>query len=279
LNLSVKLYETLVETGRLSDDNLDLVETALLLAKAGRPGVQLDRYQRHLVTLCNDVGGYIAGLPTPLSVKICHEALVQVLFRRYGYIGSEDCFDDPEAANLTHVIDRRSGLPVVLGVLYIHVAHQQGWNADGLNFPGRFLLRLEVNSERLIIDPFVGGATINTYDLRNILKAVSGHHAELQPEYYQSISAREILLRMQNNIRNRMLRADQVEDAIQVIDTMLLFAPKATYLWREKAMLLTHIDQVPRAIIALERFLKYEQSGDSRYDAVSLLQELRHRLS
>jgi len=279
LNLSPKLCEALVEIGRLSDDNLDLAETALLLAKADRPEVQLDSYQRHLVTLCDDVGGYIAGLSTPLSVEICHEALVQVLFRRYGYIGGEDCIDDPDAANLTHVIDRRFGLPVVLGMLYIHVAHHQGWNVEGLNFPGRFLLRLEVNSERLILDPFAGGATININDLRNILKAVLGYQAELQPEYYQSASTREILLRMQNNIRNRMLRAGQVKDAIQVIDTMLLFAPKATYLWREKAVLLTRIDLIPKAIIALELFLKYEQREDSRYNAVILLQELRQRLN
>lgn len=265
--------------GHLSDDSLDLVETALLLAKADRPEVHLDSYQRHLVTLCDDVGGYISGLSTPLSVEICHEALVQVLYRRYGYIGREDCIDDPESANLTHVIDRRSGLPVVLGMLYIHVAHHQGWNAEGLNFPGRFLLRLEINSERLILDPFVGGAIINSHDLRSILKAVSGCHAELHPEYYQSVSTRDILLRMQNNIRYRMLRDDQVEDAIQVIDMMLLFAPKATYLWREKAILLTRIDLIPNAIIALELFLKYEQSGDNRYKTLILLQELRQRLN
>jgi regulator of sirC expression with transglutaminase-like and TPR domain len=279
LNLSAKLRKALVEIGQLPDDNLDLAETALLLAKADRPEVQLDSYQRHLVSLCDDVGGYISGFPTPLSLEICHEALVQVLFRRYGYVGGEDCIDDPEAANLTHVIDRRSGLPVVLGTLYIHVAHQLGWNAEGLNFPGRFLLRLEVNSERLILDPFAGGVAINTLDLRGILKDISGHHAELQPEYYQTLTAREILLRIQNNIRGRMLRLDRVEDAIAVIDTMLLFAPKVTYLWREKAVLLARIDLIPEAIIALEFFLKYDYGMDSRYKASMLLQELRQRLN
>lgn len=278
MNLSAKLRKALVEIGQLPDDNLDLAETALLLAKADRPEVQLDSYQRHLVSLCDDVGGYISGLPTPLSLEICHEALVQVLFKRYGYIGGEDSIDDPGAANLTHVIDRRSGLPVVLGMLYIHVARHLGWNVQGLNFPGRFLLRLEVNSERLILDPFAGGAPLNTNDLRGVLKAVLGNHAELQSEYYQPVTAREVLLRMQNNIRNRMLRLGQVEDAIRVIDMMLLFAPKATYLLREKATLLTRMDLIPKAIIALELFLKHEKSGDSRYDTVILIQELRQRL-
>jgi regulator of sirC expression with transglutaminase-like and TPR domain len=279
LNLSAKLCEALTKVGCLSDDDLDLAETALLLAKVARPKVQLDSYQRHLATLCDDVGGYVAGLPIPLSIEICYEALVQVLFRRYGYIGGEDCIDDPETANLTNVIDRRSGLPVALGVLYIHVARHQGWNAEGLNFPGRFLVRLEVNSERLILDPFTGGTAINTHDLRNFVKVALGHHAELKPEYYKPVLSREILLRMQNNIRFRMLRADRVEDAIKVIDMMLLLSPKATYLWQEKAALLMRINLIPKAIIALEQFLKYEQSEDSRYNTVILLQELRQRIN
>ena len=279
MNLPPQICEALVEFGQQSDDELDLAEIALILATIDRPAVHLDSYRRHLQILCDEVGAYMAGLPTPLNVEICHEALIQVIFRRYGYIGGEDSFDDPEAANLTHVIDRRSGLPVVLGVIYIHVARHQGWIAEGLNFPGRFLLRLEVNSERLIMDPFAGGAAINTQSLRDILKVVSGYHAELRPEFYQSVTAREILLRTQNNIRNRMLRSDRVEDAIEVIDTMLLFAPKSTHLCWEKATLLARIDQIPEAILALEQFLVHGRGSDTLYKASMLLQELRQRLN
>ena len=279
MNLPPQICKTLVEFGQQSDDELDLAEIALILATIDRPAAHLDSYRRHLQTLCDEVGAYMAGLPTPLNVEICHEALIQVIFRRYGYIGGEDSFDDSEAANLTHVIDRRSGLPVVLGVIYIHVAGHQGWIAEGLNFPGRFLLRLEVNSERLILDPFAGGPAINTQSLRDILKVVSGYHAELRPEFYQSVTAREILLRTQNNIRNRMLRSDRVEDAIEVIDTMLLFAPKSTHLCWEKATLLARIDQIPEAILALEQFLMRGRGSDSLYKASMLLQELRQRLN
>ena len=279
MNLPFDIREALVEIGQHSDQALDLAETALILATVDRPAVHLDRYRRHLEKISEEVGAYVAGLPTPLDVSVCHEALVQVIFRRYGYIGGEDSFDDAEAANLTHVIDRRSGLPVVLGIIYIHAARQQGWGAEGLNFPGRFLLRLEINSERLILDPFAGGAAVGTSDLRDILKALSGAHAELEPAHYEPVTAREILLRVQNNIRNRLLRSDRVEDAIEVIETMLLFAPKATYLWRECGMLYARIDQVAKAITSLETYLKYDRGVDSRYNASMLLQELRQRLN
>ena len=93
-----------------------------------------------------------------------------------------------------------------------------------------------------------GGAAVGSNDLRDILKTLSGYHAELEPEHYEQVTAREIVLRVQNNIRNRLLRADRVEDAIVVIETMLLFAPKATYLWRECGMLHARIHQVAKAI-------------------------------
>lgn len=279
MRLPPNICEALVDIGRAPEDQVDLAETALILATADRPAVHLDSYRRHLKTLCEDVGAYVSGLKTPLDLAICHEALVQVLFRRYGYMGGEDSFDDADAANLTYVIDRRSGLPVLLGIIYIHVARNQGWGAEGLSFPGRFLLRLEVNSERMIIDPFAGGCAVDAQGLRDILKALSGNHAELQPGYYEAVSARDILLRIQNNIHNRLLRSGRIEDAITVIDVMLLFAPKATHLWRESALLHARIDNVEKAIASLETFLRQDRGSDSRYNASMLLQELRQRLN
>lgn len=279
MRLPSDISETLVEIGRHSDDTIDLAETALILATVDRPAVHLDSYRRHLAALCDEVASYVSGLSQPLELSMCHEALVQILFRRYGYIGGEDSFDDADAANLTYVIDRRSGLPVLLGLIYIHVARKQGWTAEGLNFPGRFLLRLEVNSERLILDPFGGGAIVSPHELRGFLKALSGNQAELQPDYYQSVSSRAVLLRIQNNIYNRLLRSGRIEDAIDVIRTMLLFAPEASYLWRECGLLYTQLDNVEQAIEALEMYLRYDNGGDSRYKASMLLQELRQRLN
>lgn len=279
MRLPSDISETLVEIGQQSDAAIDLAETALILATVDRPAVHLDSYRRHLAALCDEVAAYISGLPQPLDISICHEALVQILFRRYGYVGGEDSFDDADAANLTYVIDRRSGLPVLLGVIYIHVARKQGWDAEGLNFPGRFLLRLEVNSERIILDPFDGGAIVSPHELRGILKALSGNHAELQRNYYQDVSSRDVLLRIQNNIYNRFLRAGRIEDAIDVIRTMLLFAPASTHLWRECGLLYAQIDNIEQAIEALETYLRYDNGGDSRYKASMLLQELRQRLN
>ena len=85
-------------------------------------------------------------------------ALNEIILLKYGYCGDELTYDDLQNANLMRVIDRRKGLPVVLGILFIDAARAQGWEAAGLAFPGHFLIRLAERAERLILDPFHGGA-------------------------------------------------------------------------------------------------------------------------
>ena len=84
-------------------------------------------------------------------------ALKSVLVSEYGYSGDTVSYDSLQNANLIQVIDRRKGLPITLGIIYIHAARAQGWDIDGLNFPGHFLLRIEDGVKRTIFDPFNGG--------------------------------------------------------------------------------------------------------------------------
>lgn len=262
--------------GEIGDENVDLAAAALDIASLHRPGTSLAPYVRHLNALVREVGVYAGKHP---GVDHAVEALVQVIARRYGYGGDDEAFDDADASNFATVIDERRGLPVALGILYIHVARAQGWSAGGIDFPGRFLVRLEVQSERRILDPFDDGCVLDPKDMRNLLKVGAGLEAELTPDQYREIGNREILLRLENSLKVRHLRAEQFEDALGVIETMLLFAPETSSLWREAGMIHARLDHVREAIISLEEFLRLDTSTESRYSATVLLQDLRRRLT
>ena len=207
-----------------------------------------------------------------------HEALIRVIYGRYGYLGTEGCFDDIEAANLMHVIDRRSGLPVAIGIIYLHVAAQMGWTASGVDFPGRFLLRLDAEDGRLIFDPFDGGRIVSASDLRKMLKSISGPNAELNQNHYRKASWRAVLLRLQNNIKTRHLNSGSFGAALEILETMVALAPDDGVLWREVGTLHARLDQVPAAVAALEECLRHRTSEQNLYEAAALLQELRSRL-
>src|SRR4029077_16348765 len=134
------------------------------------------------------------------------QVLSEVICGEFRYCGDEETYDDLDNANLMRVIERRKGLPVALGILYLTVARSQGWAAAGLNFPGHFLIRLESrDGRRAIIDPFHEGRVLETPASRQLLKVVSGQAGELEASHYKAVSNRDILLRLQNNVKTRRL--------------------------------------------------------------------------
>jgi regulator of sirC expression with transglutaminase-like and TPR domain len=277
LKTPLNIRTRLIEIGNARDDDIDLAPAALVLAAADRPGVSVDPYLRHLDQLACDVGDYAKDTGGSLELRI--EALVQVIVRRYGYGGTEVVFEDLDAANLMRVIDNRSGLPVAIGILFISAARAQGWAAVGLDFPGRFLVRLDAQGQRKIIDPFAGAAELKAPDLRSMFKAVAGNHVELTPEHYRDMGNRDILVRLQGNIKSRLIQHEQWDDALEVIETMLMFAPGQTGLWREAGLLYARLDRIKDAIRSLEEFQRRTGAEDRRYKTSMLLQELRVRLN
>ena len=279
MRLPSDIRTRLVGIGRLPDRDIDLAEAALTLAAADRPGVPLDPYRRHLERLVADVRAYAGGAQpeAPLSLRI--EALVQVIVRKYGYGGTESVFDDLEAANLMRVIDSRAGLPIVIGILFIHAARALGWPMAGLDFPGRFLVRIAAGGQRRILDPFGGGRVLTARDMRDMFKAVAGNHVELTPGHYREMTNRDMLLRLQGNIKTRLLRGERLYEALEIIESMVLFAPEATELWREAGLLHARLDHVKDAVAALEEYMRQSGGDRARYNTSMLLQELRTRLN
>jgi len=279
LRLPLDIRARLTKIGGAGDGAIDLFETALVLAAADRPGARLEPYRRHMEGIISEVRTYVGSTEplVPLGLRI--EGLVQVIIKRYGYGGTQEVFDDLDAVNMMRVIDSRSGMPIVIGILFMQTARTLGWDICGLDFPGRFLVRLEAGGERRILDPFAGGAVVEPRDMRDMFKAIAGNHVELRAEHYRDMGNRDILLRLQGNIKIRLLREERFDDALETLEVMLLFAPDKLELWRETGLLHARLDHIKDAIRALEEYLRRCGTDETRYNTSMLLQELRARLN
>ena len=255
---------------------LPLGEAALALASFERPRVGLARYRLHLTALARDVGRH-HGTGGNLAARA--EALNEIILLKHGYSGDELTYDDLQNANLMRVVDRRKGLPVALGILYLHAARAQGWDSVGLAFPGHFLIRLAEGPARLILDPFHGGQVCDAARLRELLKAMTGQDVELAPEHYAPVGDRDILLRLQNNVKSRLLQAGSHERALRVVDTMLLLAPDLAELWREAGLLNAQLGNMRAAVNAIEAFVVRSPEGTARHQAAALLQQLKAKVN
>jgi regulator of sirC expression with transglutaminase-like and TPR domain len=264
------------ELGTSSSPVLPVAEAALALASFERPRVKLARYLQHLKAIARDVGRH-AGASGDLRARA--QALNEIILLKYGYSGDDLTYDDLQNANLMRVVDRRKGLPVALGILYLHGARAQGWDSVGLGFPGHFLIRLAEGPDRLILDPFHGGRVCGAAELRELLKAMAGEEVELSPEHYAPVSDSDVLLRLQNNLKSRLLQAGRYDRALRVVDTMLMLSPDNIELWQESGLLHARQGNIRAAMNAFQEFVARAPVGTARHQAAALLQQLKAKLN
>jgi regulator of sirC expression with transglutaminase-like and TPR domain len=225
----------------------DLFEAALRLGRCDHPGTDLAPYRAHMAELARDAQAAGAGTATGRL-----EALVSTLASRHGYAGDAESYDDLANANLIDVVDRRRGLPVALGILYISAARAAGWQMEGLAFPHHFLARLAAGGERAILDPFAGEVVADAAGLRAILTRLGGAEAKLQPQHTSAAPDRAVLLRLVNNQRTRLLSAGRHEAALDVVERMLWLAPVDPGLVAEAAEIEVTLGRISGAIRRLE---------------------------
>lgn len=274
----VEVLEALREIGMRSDDKIDIAETALLLAAVDRPGEPLDPYRLQLAELAEQAR---AAAARSHSVELQVKALVGLLVEQWDLRGDVENYDDPRNANLMHVLDRRRGLPVALGILWIHAGHAYGADITGLAFPAHFLIRLAARGQRVIVDVFRGGRELAAADLRRLLKEMQGAEKEIEPQHYGAVGNRDVLLRLQNNIKLRAIAADDLERGLAVLRTMTMIAPDRGELWWETAVLQSQLGNLKTAIATLEGFLAQPAAAAAggRGELEDLLRRLRSKVN
>jgi regulator of sirC expression with transglutaminase-like and TPR domain len=256
-------------------ERLDLLEAALALSVLRQEEtIDLTPLRQHVAAMADSVGDLVHRRgATP-------EALAEVISRAYAYRGDAETYDDLQNADLARVIERRKGLPVALSILYLHVARAQGWDAEGLAFPGHFLIRVAIDGARHVVDPFHDGVMRDAADLRELLRKVLDPDAELSPSHFDPVPDRDVLLRLENNVRLRLARREDWPGAALSLDRMLAIAPNRPELLFESGQLNARLDKRRAAIAAFERLTGLAGADPGlRRQAAELLQELRRGLN
>ena len=252
MSIPASLRTTFENLSTQSDDSFDMIDAALAVSKLLKPSGKVEQ-------ACTKLTQLSARLKDTALHKTKVDALQKVMSQEEGFHGDEDAFDDLDHMNLFCVLENKCATALTLSLLYIHCAQKCGWSAHVLNFPGYCLIAIDEGNKRVIIDPFHGCVELDAYNLRQFLKVIGGAEAELQPQFYETISAKTVAMRHINAIKGHFLRCQQLEKALDILQTLTLLEPTSATFWRETGLLQARIGQTEAATHALKTSLKFTE--------------------
>jgi regulator of sirC expression with transglutaminase-like and TPR domain len=187
--------------------------------------------------------------------------LNRYLFEEQKFTGNRERYEDPRNSFLNQVLERRTGIPITLALVYLEVARRSGARAVGVNFPGHFLLRIPSGptrglSEDLIVDPFHGGGLLSEPDCRRLLKKHVGEDAAFDPELLAPATKAQILSRMLLNLKRIYVRMRSFPQARNVTELLLAVDPSALTELRDRGLLAYHLNDFSAALRDLSHYLQ-----------------------
>jgi regulator of sirC expression with transglutaminase-like and TPR domain len=265
-----KLTErTIKEFGRLAGSpDEDLASPALLIPLLESPHLNAAPYLARLDAMGLEVKARLAARaldPREASALELVNELNQYLFEEQKFTGNRERYEDPRNSFLNQVLERRTGIPITLALVYLEVARRSGVRAVGVNFPGHFLLRIPAGRDAafiddLIVDPFHGGALLSEPDCRRLLKKHVGDDAAFDPELLAAASKPQILSRMLLNLKRIYVRMRSFPQARDVTDLLLAVDPSALTELRDRGLLAYHLNDFSAALRDLSHYLQLTPS-------------------
>lgn len=264
------------------DAKVDLARACLMVAQDAYPGLDVERYLADLDRMGERLRSEHADA-TAVEDKII--ALNQFLFDDLGYSGNADDYYDPRNSYLNEVMDRRTGIPITLSIVYMEVGRRMGLPVEGVSFPGHFLVRVRMRRGMLVLDPFAGGVPLSEDDLRARLKRVVPRAAtgKLAPEdlpldtFLEPASNRQVLARVLRNLKGIWREKDEPQRLLAVLDRILVVSPDAHDDLRDRGLLYERLECWRPALQDLRDYLAREPEAADMDDVRARVVDLSAR--
>ena len=257
LNLGTRVEQVTEDLRRALDAPGDaIVPAGLAIAGLEDPSLDARPYLDLLETLGRNAAARLGGVTVATSDAI--GVLNEYLFEEEGFTGNRQQYDDPRNSFLNEVLDRRTGIPISLSVIYLEVARRAGLDVSGVNFPGHFLLRANgpMAGDELIIDPYHGGALLSEFDCRQLLSHHIGDDAAFDRSLMAPATRIDIVVRMLVNLKRLYVRMRSFPQARFVSTLLLAVDPSAVSELRDRGLLAYHLEDFASALRDLEEYLR-----------------------
>jgi regulator of sirC expression with transglutaminase-like and TPR domain len=250
-----------------------LAQAALVIARIEYPRLDTEQYVATLDGMGDSARRAIERSISSTgnrSTLACINAVNDHLFGELHFVGNRDKYEDPRNSCLNEVLDRRTGIPITLSVVYMEIARRAGLHVDGVNFPGHFLVRCpDIGGKGgggLIIDPFHGGALLSEHDCRLLLQRHVGAEVAFSKSLLAPTTRLQIIVRMLLNLKMIYVRMRSFPQARDVTELLLAMTPSALSELRDRGLLAYHLNDVTGALRDLQTYLKLTSMSEMDKD-------------
>ncbi len=257
-----------------TQSKFNLVEKCLKLSQILEyPDLDISKYIQKINELGKTLSLEISNVDNP-TYKI--SMLNEHLFQRHGFIGDTEDYYSPKNNFLNEVLEKKSGIPLSLSIIYAEVAKHIGLDLRIVGFPSHVIVKY---NEEILLDPFNNGKLIKLNDLEQILERSFDGQVDFYPEFLDEISTNKILIRMLRNLKNSYGQSFAYEKAMRCTNMILSLEPNSPEEIRDKGILEDRFSNHDLALEFLEKYLEQFPEAEDADFILELIRNIRNKIN
>ena len=261
------------------EDEINLLEAALLIAKEIEyPNLDISKYSNKINLMADEIKGRTMGNTDAFFLV---SEINKYLFSEEGFRGNKDDYYDPRNSFLNDVLDRKTGIPIALSVMYMEIGARVGLPLSGIGFPGHFIIKCSAQSE-ILVDPFNKGGILSETDCQQMLNQMYAGGVKLKGDFLESVTKKQILTRMLQNLKSIYINSKDFVKALSVVDMLLIIGPDNTSELRDRGLISYNLECFTRALSDLEGYLRLvprAEDTEATRNVIAIIKDLVARMN
>ncbi len=258
----------------VKNPNFTLVEKCLKMAQVLEyPDLDINEYVQKLNVMGKELKNSISHIKSPTYLI---SLLNEYMFETIGFCGNRDDYYNPKNNFLNVVIDKKSGIPITLSIIYIELGKHIGLDLRPTGFPGHFLVK---HSEALILDPYNKGRLLGKDDLQEILDNSFGGRVAFSPEFLGEIESEKILIRIARNLKNSYTESSNYQMSMRSINMILGLDPNSPEEVRDRGILDARLLNHDLALESLNRYIELSPEAEDVDYVLELIRSIKEKSS
>ncbi|MFW6295981.1 MAG: SirB1 family protein [Halothece sp.] len=253
------------------DDGIDLGKAALYIAQEEYPNLIVEEYLNALDTMANEIQDILPEEHYPLKVI---QTINAYLYEDLGFRGNQQDYYDPRNSFLNDVIERRTGIPITLSLVYLEVARRVDFPMVGIGMPGHFIIKPMFEGAGIFVDAFNQGEVLFEQVCEARLQQIYSQPVSLQPRFLEPVSNRQFLFRMLTNLKMIYLHQQAFAKALAAVERILLLFPDNPLELRDRGLLYYQSGDYQAACEDLEMYLSILPNAEDGVAIRQLIEQI-----